>query len=236
MIYKALFLFVLFIANVIQTITGFAGNLLAMPPSMNLVGIETAKSVINIFTLIACLYISIKNRKFIQWRILTKMLVLMLLGMWIGIWLFELIPLELLLTLYGIMIILIGLKKLFIHKEFQLPEFVMVLLIIMAGVIHGMFLSGGALLVVYAVSVLKDKNEFRATIAPVWVILDGVLIFSHYQLGYYTKENMILIVLSMIPLILSIIVGNFLYKKIKQETFLKITYILLLVAGVSVIL
>lgn len=39
-------------------------------------------------------------------------------------------------------------------------------------IIHGMFVSGGALLVIYATQVLKEKEEFRATVAPVWVVLN----------------------------------------------------------------
>ena len=41
----------------------------------------------------------------------------------------------------------------------------------LAGIIHGMFVSGGALLVVYASGALPRKEEFRATMAAVWFFL-----------------------------------------------------------------
>lgn len=234
MVSNILFMAVLFVANTIQTITGFAGNLLAMPPSMKLIGVNEAKTVINIFTMVACLVITIQNRKHIQWKILGKMLVFMTVGMAVGVVMFDMISLDILLTMYGIMIILIALKKLFIKKDISLPQWFMVVVLLLAGIIHGMFLSGGALLVVYAVSVLKDKNQFRATVAPVWVLLDAILIFSHYSKGFYTQENLILITASMVPLVLSVKIGNILYKKINQEMFLKITYILLIISGIVV--
>lgn len=227
---------VLLFANTVQTITGFAGNLLAMPPSMVLAGVVQAKTVLNIFTLVACLWISIQNRRYIQWNILIKMTAFMLVGMGVGVWLFERISLDILLPAYGVMIILIACKKLFIRKEIAVPQICMIAVLLLAGIIHGMFLSGGALLVVYAVSVLKDKNEFRATVSPVWVILDAILIFSHYQLGYYTPENVWITVISMIPLVISIWLGNMLYKKINQQTFLKITYVLLIISGLTILL
>lgn len=227
---------VLLFANTVQTITGFAGNLLAMPPSMLLAGVVQAKTVLNIFTLVACLWISIQNRRYIQWNILIKMTAFMLVGMGVGVWLFERISLDILLPAYGVMIILIACKKLFIRKEIAVPQICMIAVLLLAGIIHGMFLSGGALLVVYAVSVLKDKNEFRATVSPVWVILDAILIFSHYQLGYYTPENVWITVISMIPLVISIWLGNMLYKKINQQTFLKITYVLLIISGLTILL
>lgn len=43
-----IFLIVLFIANVIQAITGFAGTVLAMPASMFLLGVDNAKVVLNV--------------------------------------------------------------------------------------------------------------------------------------------------------------------------------------------
>jgi uncharacterized protein len=79
-----LFMFVLLVANTVQTITAFAGGLLAMPPSLLLEGYETSKTVLNIFTLAACAWITYENRKFIQWEILFHMISLMILG--IGIW------------------------------------------------------------------------------------------------------------------------------------------------------
>ena len=111
----------------------------------------------------------------------------------------------------------------------------MIFIILLAGIIHSIFLSGGALLVIYAVSVLKDKREFRATLSPVWVVLAVILVFSHFNNGYYTKNTVILIFLSIIPLIASLWLGNKLFKYINQELFLKITYVLLLISGISLL-
>ncbi len=235
-IQEILFQMVLFITNTIQTITGFAGTLLAMPFSIRLVGVEQAKAVLNIFTLVACLIITLQNLKYLKIKSLLKMVGGMFLGMLLGIYLFQILPMNLLLKLYAILIILVAVSKMFGKKNRKLPEWMMLFILLAAGIIHGMFLSGGALLVVYAVTELKDKNEFRATIAPVWVILNGMLIFSHYQLGYYTPKTIMSIGISMIPLALSILLGNLLYRKLNQKQFLMMTYILLLIAGGSLLI
>lgn len=235
MLNEILFQIVLFLSNTMQTITGFAGTLLAMPFSIRLVGIGQAKAVLNIFTLIACLVISVQNRAYIRYGILAKMLAGMLVGMAVGVGLFRVVPLDILLKLYALLIIAVALKKMFIKKEIPLPPALMLFVLFAAGIIHGMFLSGGALLVVYAVTVLKDKQEFRATIAPVWVVLNLMLVFSHYREGYYTAECLTSVALSMIALTASIFVGNMLYKHINSEQFLRITYVLLLISGVSLL-
>lgn len=51
-----------------------------------------------------------------------------------------------------------------------------------------MFVSGGALLVVYAAQVLKEKEEFRATLAPVWVVLNSILLVSQVRQGVLQRE------------------------------------------------
>ena len=230
-----LFLFVILIANTIQVLTGFAGNMLAMPFSIRLIGVNEAKTVLNVFTLVACVYIWIKNRAYINKKVFTKIIIFMIIGMLLGIWLFELLPTNFLLTAYAILIIAIALYKMFSKREIRVPDFLMIFVILVAGIIHGMFVSGGALLVIYAVSVLKDKKEFRATLSPVWVVLAIILMFTHAKSGFYTPNTITLIALSMIPLVISIWLGNKLFDKINQAMFLKVTYVLLLISGISLL-
>lgn len=167
-----LFFIILFAANVIQAVTGFAGTLLAMPVSIQLIGVLEAKVILNIMAFASCLWITVQNRRYIQYKILGKIILWMGIGMIIGVWIFDRVSLDFLLPCYGIFILMIALKKLLIQRELSLPGWLLTISLLAAGVIHGMFVSGGALLVVYASSVIKDKNRFRATVAPVWVILN----------------------------------------------------------------
>lgn len=114
---EILFQIVLLISNTIQTITGFAGTLLAMPFSIKLVGIEETKAVLNIFTMMACSVIAIQNYRFINYKALLKMVAGMTVGMVFGIWLFEQLPLEMLLNFYAVLVILVALKKMFVKKN-----------------------------------------------------------------------------------------------------------------------
>lgn len=228
-----LFLIVLFFANVIQTITGFAGTLLALPFSIKIVGIEEAKVVLNIFILIGSLIIAIQNFKLIDFKISIKILIFMFIGIILGIKIYSILPLSFLLKILGIIIIGVELDKIWGKKEKNLQEWVLNIVLLFAGIIHGMFLSGGSLLVVYAVQKIKDKGVFRATISAIWVVLQSVMVISYFISGYLTKERIILAGTSIIPLVLSIIVGNLLYDKIKQEQFEKLTYLLLAISGIS---
>lgn len=230
-----IFWLVLFVANVVQAVTGFAGTLLAMPPAMMLIGVHEAKVILNIMAFLSCLILAVKNYKNIQWKILFNIIVYMAIGMFAGIWLFERLSFDLLLPAYGVMILLIALKKMFIKKEIKMAGFMLNGILLAAGVIHGMFVSGGALLVVYASAVLKDKENFRATVASVWVVLNTGLMISDILKGYMTSEVLKMTGISILPLFLAIYVGNKIHEKIDQKLFMKITYILLFASGVSIL-
>lgn len=236
MIKTAVFLAVIFAANVIQAITGFAGTLLAMPVSVSLIGVHEAKVILNIMAFLSCLGIVVRDRKNIRYDILLKIIVLMGGGMAVGIWIFKAVPLKAVLPAYGIMIIMIACKNLMIRRTIKVKEWVLVIVLIMAGVMHGMFVSGGALLVIYASAVLKDKDEFRVTVAHVWVILNIFLMLSDFKNGYITPHVLWLTGVSIIPLILALYLGSRLHETLDEKLFLKLTNVLLLISGVSILL
>lgn len=234
---EIIFLFVLFVANVIQAITGFAGTVLAMPPSIYLLGMDNAKVVLNVMALLSGLMIAVMSYHHMNKKEVIKICVCMVAGMAIGIQICKIVPSEqILLIIYGVIILLIAGKNLLCHRQRTLPKALLLVILLLAGVIHGMFVSGGALLVVYAAQVLKEKEEFRATLAPVWVVLNSILLVSQVRQGVFTEGNIRLILISIIPLFMATWIGKKLVKKVSQKVFLNLTYVLLLVSGLSLIL
>ena len=254
---EILFFLILFGANLIQAITGFAGTLLAMPPSMQLLGVDEAKSVLAVLDQLSCLLIVLTGFRHINWKEFGKMAVLMVIGMFAGMKIFEVFPIQQLLTLYGVMILGIALWKLFgqrliqgrktepektseagllPERNFSLRSLAMLCVILAAGVIHGMFVSGGALLVIYASSALKEKEEFRATMAMLWVTIGCYITGNQIKSGFFISRVILLCAVGLIPLFVGIWAGTRLVKKIHQETFLKLTYVLLIISGVLAII
>ena len=233
---ELLFLLVLFVSNVIQAITGFAGTVLAMPPSVYLLGLDHAKVVLNVMAWLSGLMIAVTGYRHINWKELLKMSAVMLVGVFAGIQICRIVKSEnILLTIYGIIIVVVALKNLCIHTEKKLPDLILWIVLILAGIIHGMFVSGGALLVIYATQVLKEKEEFRATVAPVWVVLNFFLMVTQFRSGLVGTADIRLICISILPLLIATWLGKKLVCKVSQKVFLNLTYILLLISGVSLI-
>lgn len=231
----ALFLLTVLLSNTIQVITGFAGAMLAMPMSIRLIGLEPAKAILNIVTMASCVYVVLCRWRSIDLRELFKMLGFMGVGLVIGVRLLDILALDILLRGYGALIVLIALKKLFIRREFHLPKFLIYACLPASGLIHGMFLSGGSFLIVYAVSALPDKERFRSTVSAVWVVLNSFLLVSHLRAGYFVPHVRNLLLFSCVPFLAAVWIGNRLVSKISSERFLFLTYVLLLASGLLVL-
>ena len=231
---ELLFLAVLFGANVVQAITGFAGTVLAMPPSMYLLGVDNAKTILNLMALLSGVMIAVSDFHHIRWRELGKICVFMGAGMTAGIALCDYIGTgDVFLRIYGCMITAISIKNLLIRKQYILPKALLLLILVLAGVIHGMFVSGGALLVIYAAQVLKEKEEFRSTLASVWIVLNSVMMIFQANDGGFSEQNIRLILIGIPLLALAAWVGKKLLCVVSQKAFLYLTYILLLISGLS---
>ena len=231
-----LFLAIFFVTNAIMTITGFAGTMLAMPASILLLGVENARFILNVTAILTCVFIGVQQWKYSNKKELKKILLVMLVGMAIGTVLYHVIPMDFLLPAYGIVIIVVSLQRLLFPQAAQLPQWAYLPILIAAGIIHGMFVSGGALLVLYATLVLTDKSEFRATIAATWAVLDPTFFVLNFDVALWNAENMMLIAACIPLLILSVWLGNWMHKRIDREHFMKLTYVLLVLSGLSIIL
>lgn len=241
MIRKEIFLLIVFITNIIQGITGFAGTVLAMPPSVIDIGFNTAKPILNLLGIFAGIYVVAISYRHIDKKEFLKCMGVMAVGIVAGIFLKSLFTgnAGVLYKILGCVVMLVGLSgvyKTFFKKDsIEKPHnpFVSYLLLVSSGVVHGMFVCGGPLLVSYLTGKLKDKQTFRATISAIWIVLNSIILVSDVRDGYFTRDTLTLAAAASVVLFLGIAVGNILYKKMSREVFMKITYILLVISGAS---
>mgnify|MGYP001543589070 CR=1 FL=1 len=221
----SLFMAAVFISNIVQALTGFAGVMLSIPPTILLYGPDMAKAVINVICWLVCAYLMVKNREYINKKELGRIILFMLIGMAAGIYLYNIVDARILVPVYGLLIVGVALKNLLLKPSgASLPVWVAI-------PVHGMFASGGALLVVYLASAFRDKNSFRANVASVWTVLNLVLMFTDYEKGLYNTEFFELLGIGVIPLVIAVYLGNKIHSMINQQMFNRLTYGLLLAAG-----
>ncbi|MEG0016589.1 MAG: sulfite exporter TauE/SafE family protein [Gordonibacter sp.] len=232
---KVLFLGAFFFAYTVQAITGFAGNIFAMPVGTTLLGLNSTVSILNAMGFFACGLLALMNIKYVNWRELGKILAVMVVFMMVGIWLDTIMPLHILLKIYGAVIVVIGAKNLLFKRQKFLPEWALWVILALAGIIQGMFVSGGALLVIYAVQKLRDQQEFRITLSMTWTVLNFIYACIAFQQGHFTGD-VLQIILMCIPLaVIATVLGSKLQKMISRERFLKLVYVMLLLIGIVLV-
>lgn len=227
-----LFALVVFASNIIQAITGFAGTLLAMPAGIRLMGMDAAKAVLNVMGIAASVMIVATSWRDIDRKALLRISCFMGIGILLGLGLLRIARVDFLLTLYGLFIIGYALVKLLLRQSRPLTSRAGgMAILVLAGVIHGLFISGGSLLVIYAVSALPEKRTFRATLSGVWIILNSLMMFQHISAGFFTRDVTVLTLVCLMPLAAAVVLGAKLHDRVRQSTFLRLTYALLLVSG-----
>ena len=272
----AVFFLVILLSDIIQGITGFAGTILAMPPSLMLVGYDTAKPVLNVLGLLSGIYVFAGHRKHVCWGELKKIVAVMAAGIVGGIFLKGFFAgreraLYALLGLFVVCLSLQGLHKLWRDwlgtqedaaagaeaaaeakaaagaktaeakaaaegKAAGPDKAGLYLLLGLAGIVHGIFVSGGPLLIGYLTKRIQDKVSFRATISTVWVVLNTIILLDDIRSGLWNPELVKIQVASIPFLLAGMAVGSRLYAKMSQRLFMLITYVLLFVSGISLLI
>lgn len=236
------FYIIVLLTNIVQCITGFAGTVLAMPFSIMLVGYPTAKPILNILGIVVSAYIVAANFKKINKKEFIKITAVMALCIFadysIGRYFvqYESVMYKTLGVTVIIFAVINAVKFYSKKDEKELPPPVMNIILILAGFVHGIFVCGGPLLVTYAAGKLKDKDEFRATLSAVWVILNSLIMFEDIAAGYFNKQVLIMLSISVIIVLVAMAIGNTLCKKMSKNLFLQITYVLMLISGVSLLI
>jgi uncharacterized membrane protein YfcA len=114
-----------------------------------------------------------------------------------------------------------------------LPELATRAALFGAGVIHGLFSSGGPLLV-YALGRLPiEKRVFRATLSTVWVVLASALTIAYAWQGRVGRESLLATATLLPVLATAFVAGDWAHHRLDEAKFRILIYVLLIVAGLT---
>lgn len=233
MVKEILFLLIIFLSNIIQAITGFAGTAVAMPYSLLVIG-DIAIPVLNLVALAICIPIVALHIKDVKWKEFLWMILFIGIGFLGGYFLRKLpISKEVFKKVYGLLIILTATYLYFFPNEkTKIPFPILACILVLGGVVHQLFVSGGPLVVIYAAHRLREKHAFRATLSLVWIVLNLILFGEHLAMGLFSAQAWILLAIGVGLSALSFLIGHHFVKKLSHDAFLNIAYALLFFSGI----
>lgn len=248
MLREIAFYLVILVCNIIHGITGFAGTILAMPPGLMLVGYDVAKPILNVLAILSGFYVLFGNIRNVDWKELARVVIIMTLGILGAVYIrhFFIGRESLLYHLLGIFVILLALSGFWglrkqkednagASEDGQRTGLQNYAVLVLAGLIHGLFVSGGPLLVGYLTRQIKSTDRFRATISTIWVFLNTLILVSDIRSGLWTPSTIKVGILSVPFLLAGMYIGSRLYKIMSRMFFMRLTYILLLISGMSLL-
>jgi uncharacterized membrane protein YfcA len=231
------FAFIVLVAFTIQTITGFGSTVIALSLGAIWYGLDQLLPFLIFSNILFSSVLAYQNRQHINKDLaINVVLPGMLLGTVIGYFIKPYFNEMLLKQLLGVLIIIISsleLWRLYYGKQSNLhSKFKARLLTLFAGLSHGIFASGGPLLV-YSIAGFKvDKHQFRATVVVCLFALNCLLAVAFLIDG--RLQPVLPFVLAVIPIIfVAMKVGNTLHGYVNEDNFKKVVFIFLLFSGIN---
>lgn len=237
---------IVFATHSLEGITGFGCTVLALPFVVLLLGIKTAVPVLVVLAWIIAAYIIMRSWTNIKWKEFLFIIANVGIGLPLGIFVFDNFPDYILKAILAVFMILVGIHGLlntYINRN-DFPDvnggvethsrktLLMRGILLLGGVIHGAFGTGGPFVVIYAARALPDKTLFRVTICLLWLVLNSVLMIQWTIAGgVWNLEIGSSIACAMPFLMAGILLGDFLHHKVNEYYFKILVFAVLSSSG-----
>jgi uncharacterized membrane protein YfcA len=192
---------------------------------------------------LSCAMIARHHREVDRGLLLRGILPLMALGLPVGIVLARAADAHTLETAFGVVVVALALPELVRAvraaaetPRAPLPPAVRGLALVIAGVVHGAFATGGPLVVWVADRAALDKGRFRATLVAVWAVFGVVLTATFAAYGQLSPATATGSAVLLVPVLLGVVAGEWLHARVPAPTFRKAVLLLLCVAGAAIAL
>lgn len=179
-----------------------------------------------------------ENRKRLDSQVYLPLAALVLLGSIPGAFLLKNVDARAIKLVFGVVVVVLGAEMFFREyskKRVHSSKPVLAIIGVTAGVLCGLF-GVGALLAAYVNRVTEDSGSFKANISAVFIVENTFRIILYSVLGLLTfdtvKSVLMLIPFALLGLIAGMKCSNYMDEKLVK----KITFILLVLSGISLIL
>ncbi|WP_211242858.1 sulfite exporter TauE/SafE family protein [Sinimarinibacterium sp. CAU 1509] len=228
------------LAYTTEAMTGFGSIVIALSLGALILPIDDVQTVLVPLNICMTGFLSWRHRNHIDWRLLGRLIMpFMLAGTVLGYWVQPVLGGALLKVGFALLVLWFVLRELRRaargHVAAPKSGWWSRGIVLGAGVTHGLFASGGPLLVYGLAGLSLDKARFRATLILVWFSLNSLLTLLYLNQG--RLQPLAPHVLAYLPLIpLGIVLGERLHHRVDEVTFRLWIYRVLAVSASALLL
>ncbi|PIE19864.1 MAG: permease [Proteobacteria bacterium] len=235
---------IVFAAFGIEAALGFGCNVLAVTVAIHLMPLEQLLPVLVSLNLLVSAWIAIRHREHVDRRaLLTRILPLMLAGMPLGIFLFAFASGPWLKGGFGLFVLTLATVELSRAlrasreaRPIPLSSGASAAVLVLGGLMHGLYASGGPMAVYHASRCVAGKRRFRSTLSALWLLLNLLLLASYAWRGALTVQTLRLAGPQLLPLGLGVAGGEALHARIDERAFRLLVFSLLAAGGLVLLL
>jgi uncharacterized protein len=237
----ALLALIVVFAFMINATTGFGGSLITVTLGIHFYPVEFLIPVVVMVNLTISVYIAARHHTGVDLGLLLRQILpFSLLGIPLGLVMFHVVKgtaLEIALGIFVVCFSLLELALIFWGRAPRKPlsPGASAAWLFSGGVMHGLYATGGPLIVYYAGRNIPDKRVFRSTLSALWVILNAVLLASHLSTGDFTAESAWTWVVLLPALAVGIAAGEWLHFRLPERSFRIFVFSILAAAGVTIL-
>lgn len=224
----------------VEAVAGFGGTVLALSLGARWFGIEPLLAWFLPLNLGLSVALALRGRRAIAWRALgVSILPMILLGLAGGTALAWVIEADGARALFAGLVIVVALLEILAQVRAAhgttlmggLPPSAQRGLLLGAGVVHGLFATGGPLAVAVIARMLPSKTTLRSTLAVMWFVLN-VIVIARLSVRGHVDEASLGTSLRLIPaMAVGMVLGELVHVRVSERTFRGAVAGLLLVTG-----
>ncbi len=236
----ALLALVVVLSHLIETVLGFGATLVALALGVHLLPLDQLLVLLVLLGMVQSVWLLVTGRRHVDWNtILFFILPAATLGLFAGMLYRDLAPEREMKVVLGLFVIGVAMAELYKWKrsghraEPPMTRTAGIPVLFGGGVFHGLFASGGPLIVYYASRALPSRKVFRASLAVLWLLLNLMLVAQLWGTGNVTMQSGKGFLILLPAAFVGIAIGE--RVRISERVFRLFTYLLLLVAGVLLV-
>lgn len=227
-----------FMCALLQGVVGFGFAVFAMFFLPMLMPLHLAAAVICVQTFVMGIFVAVKLRKSIDFKTAWLPMIFSVITVPIGIYFLMILEDYILEKILGVVFIAIaivmGIRQ---NKEIKIKPSAKngIIYGTFSGVISGMFNAGGPPLVLYYLYAIPSSIAYKATIEFSFVLRSLSTIISHWSIGNYSGQIVLISLIGSIATVLGSIIGLKLFAKVPRGLLQKLTYGMMTVMGIVLI-
>lgn len=228
---------ILFLSSLIRSIFGFGDALIAMPLLTMIISAQVAAPIVAFISSIIAISILIYNFKQIKFMSIWQLIFFSAIGIPIGLYFLSGASDIIVKILLALVLIIFSIYKLINPNLLVLKdERYSWIAGLIAGLLGGAYNTNGPPIIIYGTMRQWKPIEFRAILQGIFFPTNLIIIIGHGIAGNWTSEVITLTLYSLPLVIIGIVIGSKINKKINSEKFQKYIYYLLILIAVVMLL